>query len=277
VDKPGKRKNFVYIHLALFNPWTVSAIPTLVVKNSTITDSMVSNGGFESCPQFIKLIGNQLQNVTLNATAHYNGMGMADCRGGNISIYWRGYNRAYFDINDTRLTNVFVKYLPYYGQQTFFTIRQSVLLNATILLVGLPSDSIVNDVNIISSKITVPQAIQMQTGSIQNSTITIFGNGSNTTGVLAGSIFIVNSSIFNFNVGLSIFTYTNPMGSISNSNFYKNSLYNIMNLGNSNVNATGNWWGTKINIGDTLYDYWKNINYGEIFYNNFALNLIEEH
>jgi len=277
VYKLAKRKNFVSIHLALFNPWIVSAIPTLVVKNSTITDSMVSNGGFNSRPQFIKLIGNQLQNVTLNATAHYNGMGIADCQGGNISIYWRGYNRVYFDINGTRLTNVFVKYLPYYGQQTFFTIRQSVLLNATILLVGLPSDSIVNEVNIISSKITVPQAIEMQTGSIQNSTITIFGTSSNTTGVLAGSISIVNSSIFNFNVGLSIFTYINPMGSISNSNFYKNSLYNIMNLGNSNVNATGNWWGTKTNVGDTLYDYWKNINYGEIFYNNFALNLIEEH
>jgi hypothetical protein len=134
VYKLDKRKNFVYFHLALFNPWTVSAIPALVVQNSTITDSMVSNGGFESCPQFIKLIGNQLQNVTLNATAHYNGMRMADCRGGNISIYWRGYNKAYFDINDTRLTNVFVKYLHYYGQQSLFTIRRSVLLNATILL-----------------------------------------------------------------------------------------------------------------------------------------------
>ncbi len=140
----------------------------------------------------------------------------------------------------------------------------------------MPSDPIENDVNIISSKITVPRAIEMQTGSIKNSTITIFGNSSNTTGVLAGSIFIVNSSIFDFNVGLSIFTYKNPMGSINNSNFYRNSLYNIMNLGNSDVNATGNWWGTKTNVGDTLYDYWTNINYGEIFYNNFALNRIEE-
>ncbi|CAF4231622.1 unnamed protein product [Adineta steineri] len=66
------------------------------------------------------------------------------------------------------------------------------------------------------------------------------------------------------------------MGTINNSNFYKNSVYNIMNLGNSDVNATGNWWGTKNDISDTIYDYWKNINYGEIFYNNFAQSRIEQ-
>jgi hypothetical protein len=66
------------------------------------------------------------------------------------------------------------------------------------------------------------------------------------------------------------------MGNITHSNFYKNSLYNIQNLGNSDINATGNWWGTKNNIGKTLYDYWDNINYGEIVHTNDADSLVEQ-
>jgi hypothetical protein len=130
--------------------------------------------------------------------------------------------------------------------------------------------------NIISSKITVPRAIEMDRGSITCSTITRVGGNSNSTGVLAGSISITNSSIFNFYIGLSIYIFSEPMGNIINSNFYNNSLYNIQNLGDLNVNAIGNWWGTQTNIEDKLYDNWDNIRNGEIFFNNYAPSQIKQ-
>jgi hypothetical protein len=80
-----------------------------MVKNSTIIDSVISRDGTAS--QLIELLSNHLQNVTIN-TDYHNGMRMADCRGGNVSIHvTAAYSyTSYFEINDTTLTNVFVNH-----------------------------------------------------------------------------------------------------------------------------------------------------------------------
>ena len=174
---------------------------------------------------------------------------------------------------DTKLTNLTIQTGSSNRDNNSFIIKQSVLSNASIRFRSQNQDAKTN-IYIISSKLTIPQAIQMSRGSVESSTITSFGNNTDSTGIYAGSISIIDSSIFNFTDGLSIFQYIQPMGIITKNNFYQNSHYNIINLNYFDVNATGNWWGTKTNINDTLYDYWENIKYGEVHYNNYVLNHI---
>lgn len=117
-------------------------------------------------------------------------------------------------------------------------------------------------------------------GTFECSQIT--GNNSGTAIQITGadgynignSVIISNSTIKNNSVGLDIVN-ANTL-SITNSNLYNNTTYNIKNSSSKNITATNNWWGTTDTflIRSSIYDYYKNINYGEVNYINYFNSLI---
>ncbi|CAF3921684.1 unnamed protein product [Rotaria sp. Silwood1] len=94
----------------------------------------------------------------------------------------------------------------------------------------------------------------------------------NTIGIQATTTRITQSSISSFEVGLQVTASTIPTSSISNSNFIANSLFNIKNVGVYDVQATGNWWESSNDsvIHNKIYDYWDDINYGQVLYSNYS-------
>jgi hypothetical protein len=94
----------------------------------------------------------------------------------------------------------------------------------------------------------------------------------NTTGISATDLRLINSSVSRFHIGLRVNpTYVNTV-SISNSNLESNTLYNIVNVGPYDIIATGNWWGTTNlqTIKAKINDYWQNIYIGEVLFGNYS-------
>ncbi|PWA04178.1 T9SS type A sorting domain-containing protein [Flavobacterium psychrotolerans] len=88
------------------------------------------------------------------------------------------------------------------------------------------------------------------------------------------SIIISNSTIKDNSVGIDIIN--GNLITISNSNIYNNETFNIKNSSVKNIIATNNWWGTADTsiINSTIYDYYNNINFGVVNYNNSFNSLI---
>lgn len=266
----------VCLILAIFDSKFNSTIPRIIINDSILINSTVSNG--REAPQLIEIRSSHLQNVIINALAHYNSIRMIKCRGTNVQISWDGVFQTGFEISDTTLKNI---WLTSYSstvssdKHTSFIIQRSMLENATLLTGRAVSYGSTKYLNITSSNISINRAIEIELGSIHCSIITSFDNHSSRIGIIANSVSIVDSSIYNFDIGLRIEPYDKSMVAIINSNFYQNALYNIQNLGALQVNAIGNWWGTNTSIHQTLYDYQDNINYGRIIFDRYSQYRIE--
>ncbi|UJR08101.1 hypothetical protein I4U23_012378 [Adineta vaga] len=246
----------------------------IVIQDSTLINSVVSNHNVAT--RFIKFIRDSFQNILLDLLAPYDTTQIVECRGGNVTIHWRGYPGYYFEMNDTILTNVTIDYHTLWVPEGTGTIRRSMLRNATIDMFGEYVDYVRNTFKIISSKITISRPIELETGSIECSSISPFEENSNSVGVIAGAISIHDSSIFGFDVGLRIENFSKPMNNITNNNFYRNSRYNIENLGKFDVNAVGNWWGRLDKLGTKLYDNCDDEKSGKISYHNYTQQSIEQ-
>jgi hypothetical protein len=108
------------------------------------------------------------------------------------------------------------------------------------------------------------------TGNNTGTAIKITGyNGYN----IGGSVSFTNSTIKNNSVGLEIASAN--IITIGNSNIYNNTTYNIQNNSSKNITANNNWWGTTntTTIGNSIYDYYKNINLGQVDYTNYLLSI----
>ncbi|MBA4320876.1 MAG: hypothetical protein C0412_21000 [Flavobacterium sp.] len=125
-----------------------------------------------------------------------------------------------------------------------------------------------------------PNGLIFGNGTFECSQIT--GNNSGTAIKITGadgynignSVIISNSTINNNAIGLDIVNAN--IISITNSNLYNNTTYNIKNSSSKNITATNNWWGTTDTslIKSSIYDYYKNINLGEVNYTNYFTSLI---
>ena len=91
---------------------------------------------------------------------------------------------------------------------------------------------------------------------------------------IGSNVIISNATVKNNSVGIDI-SNANVI-SISNSNIYNNTTYNIKNSSIKTITATNNWWGsidTSI-INSKIYDYYDNINLGNVNYTNYFNSLI---
>ena len=141
---------------------------------------------------------------------------------------------------------------------------------------------------LINTPIDLPNA----NVSISNSTIECngtngvkFGNGSityssvigNNDGVgieitgysgynIGGSVTISNTTITQNSVGIKV-TNANVL-TIQHNNIVNNTTYNVENRSTKSIDATNNYWGTTdaAQIAATIYDYYDDINYGEVNY-----------
>lgn len=92
----------------------------------------------------------------------------------------------------------------------------------------------------------------------------------NVIGIEAQHVTIKGSTIYNFEIGIRVFEES----IISSNNIYANSLYNIENQGEYDIQATGNWWGTYIekDISDKIYNAYT---IGNVIYSNYSFSVIE--
>ena len=83
---------------------------------------------------------------------------------------------------------------------------------------------------------------------------------------------ISRSTISKFRIGISLSGIQANL-TINNTNLYQNTEYNLHNVSPRDVSAENNWWGktSTTTIRNTIFDYYKNINYGEVRFNNFLL------
>jgi nitrous oxidase accessory protein NosD len=84
------------------------------------------------------------------------------------------------------------------------------------------------------------------------------------------------SDISGYNVGIKLEGSSTEI-SISNSNLYNNRMYNIENAMAETVDARSNYWGTTIEseIGDSIFDIYDDLNYGEVIYDPFLTDPTE--
>ncbi|UJR27178.1 hypothetical protein I4U23_008474 [Adineta vaga] len=155
-----------------------------------------------------------------------------------------------------------------------YTIPKSLIMRNVSFIDGdlrLPY----HEAKIMYSNITVRSPLTINgTSTISCSSIGRSGSISQTdsVGIIAAGLILSRSTVKNFAIGLRVRPLSINSVNISESNFYSNTQYNIDSKGIYDVTATGNYWGTN-NAGtiiSKINDYWDNINYGEVLYNNFA-------
>ena len=98
----------------------------------------------------------------------------------------------------------------------------------------------------------------------------------NTIGLNVTSITVNNSTLKNFATAIRINPWDIYSVSISRTNFQSISQIYVDNKGYGDVVATGNYWGTNnaAVIQNNIIDYWDDIHYGQVLFNNYASSLL---
>lgn len=182
------------------------------------------------------------------------------------------YSPIVLSITDSRLTKVNFKSPVlsnvHYNSQVSLYMRNVSFVEGSILFPFGNAD-------IAYSTITLTSSFVMG-GNSQISCSSIGRAGTvvqeSSVGIVALGLTITNSTLKNFATGIQVSPSQTNQVTISKTNFLSNSVYNIENKGAYNVTATGNYWGTNNGgvIVGKIYDYWDNINYGDVIYTNYT-------
>ncbi|CAF3751184.1 unnamed protein product [Rotaria socialis] len=219
------------------------------------------------------------RNVSIDASGlyyYYDGAAIPYSIFMNNSIFHTGDIRlgsfpksAMFQNSKFQETNIAAGTSDRYGPWPGINITNVIFQNGSLILP-------VSNVAIMYSTIVlgVPPLVLGDNSIISCSSIKRFSSvlQASTTGIQATTITITQSSISSFEVGLQVTPLSMQTSSISSSNFISNSQFNIQNVGVYDVQAAGNWWGSSNDtaIHNKIYDYWDNINYGQVLYSNYS-------
>ena len=212
------------------------------INNSTINNSILTSDSYN-------------KGIIINTSTADNCVFRLGCCGANFMIYsssivasefnhYNDYNEI--GIYNSNLNNVDIN-LPY----AISTIEDCIIKNSKRILV---SYSVIRN-----SKIE---------GTNQ-------GRGLEFTSYRNGNTLIENCTISNFENGIYVQSITDM--EINNTNMSNNSTYNIYNNSNKTINAKNNYWGTddETVIKQKIFDYYDNINKGEVVYSPFEITQIE--
>ncbi|CAF0857489.1 unnamed protein product [Adineta steineri] len=184
----------------------------------------------------------------------------------------RGFHGTNIQLDDSRL--IYVNVLGVAGdddsyRQTYFALRHSTFDNGSLVLRNYKVDLISSNISLAQSPLVIGTNSIIQCSSITRTTET----NENMIGIEANSIIIKESSIYNFRIGIRMFKTC----TILSSNIYNNLLYNIENQGPYTIQAKENWWGTtnETEIDNKIYDYYDNLNFGQVVYSNYSMILLE--
>jgi hypothetical protein len=247
--------------------------------NSTtlIDNSIVDNSHFKTRAQTVGGPSLSVQNSNVNNTTFHSSCTL--CSNAQMEVFNLACNNCTFGtwygkiiINDSQLNNSgFNNHNFSQSTQVNIDVNRSVLVNTSI------ESSITNPSNQWWSTINIDRCIIQKdsstilgyhVGDVSNSII--IGTGSN-VGVQTLRGNFSNVTIVNNEIG--IVREEDPLiFSISNSNLFQNSTYNIQNNSLEDISAPNNYWGTtnSVNIGDLIYDYYDDINLGEVLFTTHA-------
>lgn len=264
---------------------------TLNLNNITLNNSLIATKGYDSGAK-LKISDSEIKNSTIvgyyprteeieliNCNINTNSEIKSDAYNYGIkitngtiddSILKIGCCGANIDINNTTVNNSSLSEGD--GSPVNGPIN---IKNCTVSEFNINLNS--SKVNFENSNITnFNSSIIIGNGEIKNSKfngndsnngLTISGyNGYN----VSGNSKIISSEISGFNTGLKI-NNTNSL-EITDSNIYNNSTWNIQNLSNKNISANNNYWGetNTTAIRNKIYDYYKDIELGEIQFTSFS-------
>jgi hypothetical protein len=242
---------------------------SLIIENATISGTTIK--GLYPNSETIKLKNSSISNCLINSDSYNYGIIMDQCiiKKTDLSIGCCGAN---LNIIKSELTDS--KIIEGDGQPKTgpVKINESKINNTPLNLPEARVEITESEVNYNS-----PNGLIFGNGKFECSQIT--GNNTATaikiTGYngynIGGSITLTNSIIKNNAVGLEIDNA--DIITIGNSNIYNNTTYNIQNKSSKNITANNNWWGTTnvSTINNSIYDYYDNINLGQVDYTNYAL------
>lgn len=244
----------------------------LFIENATISSSSII--GVYPRSEVIELKNSTLTNCTVNSDSYNNGIIVNECTA-TTTQFMIGCCGANLKFQNSKLYDSPVIEGGGNPKNGPVVIINSQFTNSRL---NLPSAKV--EISGSTFNYNTSNGLIFGNGTFECSQIT--GNNSGTaiqiTGKngydIGGSVIISNSTIKNNSIGLDILN-ANTL-SLANSNLYDNSTYNIKNSSNKNISASGNWWGSSdsVIIKNAIYDYYKNINLGEVNYTNYFNSLI---
>ena len=239
----------------------------LAIENATITNSTFR--GLYPLTETIALKNSTIDNSSIHSDSYNYGIKLDQCIVNNTQ-FTVGCCDANFEIIESEITNCQFQVGGGNPVNGPVVITSSELSNTTLVLPAAR-------VEVTSSIINYSSSVGLYFGNGIFHCSQISGNGSGTaiqtTGLngynIGGSLDIANAAIFDNSTGIKLMDAN--VVTIENSNLYDNAAFSIENLTTKNITATNNWWGTTNStaIENSIYDYYDNINYGEVDYANF--------
>ena len=192
---------------------------------------------------------------------------------GNI-VFYTDYDKTEISVIDSILTKVSLTELnPYYYsyyESPILYMRNVSFLDGNLTFYTRKVDIAYSNIT-VTTPFGVGRDSNIYCSSIGRSGLVVQASS---VGLIASSLTITNSTIKNFDTAMQVAAEGLNKITITKNNFIGNSLYNVKNQGIYDINAAGNYWGTN-NVGvilNKIYDYWDNINYGDVLYTNYASN-----
>jgi len=237
-----KLENTIFHNCYIENRADIAGIVEMEIKDSEIIDCTIRNGGFYDSDLIITnsvldgcLIGGYYSTTTVRNSK------MVNCTFSNS--FMTQQCQVYLNFENCIFTNSNIE-APY-EWWTELTASNTII-------------------NIEEGNLFSPNRIY-----VDQCNITGTGTG---IGLITTSQIIENTTIKNFDIGISIreddklFTINRDDRIIVNCNIWQNSTYNVENKLSSDWIADHNYWGvtTREEIEELIYDYYDNIDYGEI-------------
>jgi len=257
----------------------------LVIKTSIINDFIIASSyGFNDPTSHISFEDSTISNVsTAIDDMLYTSLGLRcsliirRCKvtQGNL-VFDNSHDTPRVSIISSTLKKVSFSpsatYTPQYNVYASIYMRNTSFVEGSLNLPYYYTDIAYSDITLTSSLIVGGSSIISCSSIGRHNSVP----QASTVGIIALGLTMTNSTIKNFDTAIRASPPLRNTVTISNTNFRGNSLYNIENKGAFNITATGNYWGTNNNgvIVNKIFDYWDNINYGDVLYTGYASSLL---
>jgi hypothetical protein len=243
------------------------------------SQTTINNSIIDSCNLKLKTGNNSpgmlISTSQVTNSSFLSGVEMAEMELNDLTCDNCTYSTYYgkLTINDSRLINSgFNNHNTSQQCQVFFDIKRSFLINTSIeSTVTNPNNEWWSTINIDSCIIKKDSSTLMgyQVGNISNSIIIGTYNNPGIQ-ILMGEF--NKTTLVNNHIGVSR-EDNNLTFSITNSNFFHNLTYNLQNNSEEGISGIYNFWGTTdiIEIEELIYDYFDDINLGEVDFSNYQI------
>ena len=269
----------------------------LTISNTIFKDTQISSDGYDTNAS-LRIENSSFESTKIIGTYPLSEqIFLENCQINNSNIISDSYNYGII-INACNVENTDFKMGCCNAN---FQFTNSNIINSTIIEGGgSPVNGLVklDQCEFNGTTINLPNARVESYSSVFHfeSEITglIFGNGSiqcsqfsgNNMGTsikitgysgynIGNSVNISNSTIKDNEIGIDV-ENSNTV-TLSSSNIFNNSLYNIRNKSSKNILATNNWWGSINNelIKNKIFDFYNDINFGVVDFSNYSNSLID--